>query len=52
MIYLSAAYFVLWSITFGYLYALGGRQRRLEQQLASLRDARAGPSEPAGEGAK
>jgi CcmD family protein len=50
MTYLFAAYFVLWSITFAYLFALGGRQRWLEQQLASLRDARAVPSEPAGEG--
>jgi CcmD family protein len=50
MIYLFVAYFVLWSITFGYLFVLGGRQQRLERQLASLRDARAVASEPAGEG--
>jgi len=52
MIYLFAAYFVLWSITLGYLFVLGGRQRRLEQQLASLSDARAGPAEAAREGAE
>ena len=52
MIYLFAAYFVLWSVTFGYLFVLGGRQRRLEQQLASLREARAVPAEPAPEGAE
>jgi CcmD family protein len=39
VVYLFAAYFVLWSITFGYLFALGGRQRRLEQRLAALREA-------------
>lgn len=38
MVYLFAAYFVLWSITFGYLFVLGGRQRRLEQRLVALRD--------------
>jgi len=39
VVYLFAAYFVLWSITFGYLFALGGRHRRLEQRLAALREA-------------
>jgi len=35
--YLFSAYFVLWAATFGYLWVLGSRQRRLEQELASLR---------------
>jgi len=49
MIYLFAAYFVLWSITFGYLLILGGRQRRLEQRLAALRDAGVASSELEGQ---
>ena len=50
MLYLFAAYFVLWSITFAYLLVLGGRQRRLEQRLAALRDAGAMPAGPPGQG--
>ncbi|MBN1642655.1 MAG: CcmD family protein [Anaerolineae bacterium] len=34
--YLFGAYFVLWALTFGYLWTLGVRQRRLERELASL----------------
>jgi CcmD family protein len=45
VVYLFAAYFVLWSVTFGYLFVLGGRQRRLEQRLAALRDAGAVPGD-------
>jgi CcmD family protein len=45
MVYLFAAFLVLWSITFGYLFILGGRQRQLSQQLASLRSQRAAPAE-------
>jgi CcmD family protein len=45
MVYLFAAFFVLWAITFGYLYVLGGRQQQLEQQLAALRARRAAPAE-------
>jgi CcmD family protein len=47
--YLFAAYFVLWSITFGYLFLLGGRQRRLEQRLSSLRDAGVLPGDVTGQ---
>jgi CcmD family protein len=45
MVYLFAAFLVLWSVTFGYLFILGGRQRQLSQQLASLRSQRATPAE-------
>jgi CcmD family protein len=48
MVYLFAAYFVLWSITFGYLFVLGGRQRRLEQRLTALHDAEGAASDAAG----
>jgi CcmD family protein len=34
--YLFGAYLVLWGVTFGYIWMLGGRQRRLEQEIASL----------------
>jgi CcmD family protein len=34
--YLFGAYLVMWAITFGYLYVLGTRQRRLEQELSTL----------------
>ena len=50
MLYLFAAYFVLWSLTFGYLFVLGGRQRRLEQRLAALRDAEVVLADPASPG--
>lgn len=36
MIYLFGAFFLLWAITFAYLYSLHKRQKRLEQQLASI----------------
>jgi CcmD family protein len=39
--YLFGAYFVLWVMTFGYLWVLGARQRRLEQELASLQEEHA-----------
>ena len=38
--YLFGAYLTLWGLTFGYIWMLGARQRRLEQEIASLqRDA-------------
>jgi CcmD family protein len=49
MVYLFAAFLVLWSVTFGYLFVLGGRQRQLSQQLAALRAQRAAPAEPSRE---
>ena len=36
MVYLFSAYFVLWAITFGYLFSLGTRQKRLQQELERL----------------
>jgi CcmD family protein len=43
MIYLFGAYFVLWAITFGYLFFLGSRQKRLQEELETLREQRERP---------
>lgn len=37
MTYLFGAYFVLWAITFGYVFSLASRQRHLERELENLR---------------
>ena len=37
MIYLFGAYFILWVITFGYVFSLGARQKRLQTELELLR---------------
>ena len=37
MIYLYGTFFVLWAITFGYIYSIHTRQKRLEQELAAIR---------------
>jgi CcmD family protein len=50
MAYLFGAYFVLWGITFGYLFYLGSRQKQLQRDLELLlREHRASES-PAQEG--
>jgi CcmD family protein len=36
MLYLFVGYFVLWALTFGYLFVLGARQRRLQRDLERL----------------
>ena len=33
MIYLFGAFLTLWAITFGYVYSIHTRQKRLEQEL-------------------
>jgi CcmD family protein len=43
MIYLFSAYFVLWAITFGYLFFLGSRQKRLQEELETLRERQEHP---------
>lgn len=43
MIYLFSAYFVLWAITFGYLFFLGSRQKRLQEELETLREQQERP---------
>ena len=32
------AYFVLWAITFGYVFSLASRQKRLQRELELLRE--------------
>jgi CcmD family protein len=41
MIYLFVGYFVLWALTFGYLYLLGSRQKRMQRELETLLQDRA-----------
>jgi CcmD family protein len=36
MLYLFVGYFVLWALTFGYLFVLGGRQKQMQRDLARL----------------
>jgi len=36
MVYLFVGYFVLWALTFGYLYMLGSRQKRMQRELETL----------------
>ena len=36
MAYLFGAFFVLWAITFGYLFFLGSRQKQLQRDLDHL----------------
>jgi CcmD family protein len=38
MAYLFGAYLVLWAITFGYVFSIGARQKRLQQELQRLRE--------------
>ncbi|HEY8498500.1 MAG TPA: CcmD family protein [Limnochordales bacterium] len=38
MLFFQVAYVVLWALLLGYLYYLGRRQRRLEEELGRLRD--------------
>ncbi len=36
--YLFAAYTVIWAVVFGYVFYLFSRQRRLRQEIDSLRE--------------
>jgi len=46
MVYLFVGYFVLWALTFGYLYVLGSRQKQMQRELETLLRERSA-SEPA-----
>ena len=46
MVYLFVGYFVLWALTFGYLYVLGSRQKQMQRELETLLQERS-PSESA-----
>jgi CcmD family protein len=39
MTYLFVAYLILWAIAFGYVFSLGARQKRLQQEIDLLREA-------------
>ena len=36
--YLFAAYTVIWAVVFGYVFYLSNRQRRLRQEIDSLKE--------------
>ena len=38
MVYLFSAYLILWGITFGYIYSLNARQKRLQKELELVRE--------------
>jgi len=46
MVYLFVSYFVLWALTFGYLFVLGARQKQLQRDLERLRQERAASESP------
>jgi CcmD family protein len=51
MAYLFGAYLVLWGVTFGYIFYLGGRQKRLQRELEQLNQKAApAPASSAPEG--
>ena len=41
MFYLFGAFLVLWAITFGYVFSLHARQKRLQRELDRLSQANA-----------
>jgi CcmD family protein len=41
MLYLFVGYFVLWALTFGYLYFLSARQKQMQRDLERLLEDRA-----------
>ena len=38
--YLAIAYLVLWGLTFGYLFSIAARQKRLEREMVLLLEQR------------
>ena len=46
MAYLFAAYLVLWALTFGYVFSIAARQKRLQRELELLRQGRGTGSDP------
>ncbi len=39
LIYVFAAYTVIWLISFAYLYSIGSRQKRLQKEIEALKSA-------------
>ncbi len=49
LIYLAAAYAVFWVLTFALVFSIWARQRRMEQELRTLQEARkSGADRPSG----
>ena len=44
--YLFVGYFVLWALTFGYLYVLGSRQKQMQRELETLLQERSASESP------
>jgi len=38
MAYLFAAFLILWAVTFGYIFSISARQKRLQQELEALQE--------------
>ncbi len=49
MVYLFVGYFVLWALTFGYLFVLGARQKQLQRDLERFRQERSASESPVSE---
>ncbi len=49
MVYLFSAYFVLWAVTFGYLFVLGAQQKQMQRDLERLRQEHPAPKSSAQE---
>lgn len=39
LVYVFAAYTVIWLVSFGYLYSIGLRQKRLQREIDALKSA-------------
>jgi CcmD family protein len=46
MVYLFVGYFVLWALTFGYLFLLGSRQKQMQRDLEQLLQDRPASESP------
>ena len=49
MVSLFVGYFVLWALTFGYLYVLGSRQKQMQRELEGLLQDRSASQSPVSE---
>ena len=39
LVYVFAAYTIIWLVSFGYLYTINSRQRRLQREIDALKGA-------------
>ena len=49
MVYLFVGYFVMWALTFGYLFSLGARQKQMQRDLERLLQERSASELPVSE---